>query len=60
MKYLAGAYERGGGDTCGTALRYQAGHYATKSSPTTRKYCAELKAIMAKTELKAIMAKNGG
>jgi soluble lytic murein transglycosylase-like protein len=49
MKYLGGAYELGGGDICGTALRYQGGHYATKSSPMTRQYCAGLKAIMAKT-----------
>jgi soluble lytic murein transglycosylase-like protein len=48
MKYLAGAYERGDGDICGTALRYQGGHYATRSTAMTQRYCAELKAIMAK------------
>ncbi len=48
MKYLGGAYELGGGDICGTALRYQGGHRATKSSPMTRQYCAGLKAILAR------------
>jgi len=48
MKYLGGAYKLGGGDTCGTALRYQGGHRATKETATTRRYCAELKAIMAR------------
>jgi soluble lytic murein transglycosylase-like protein len=48
MKYLGGAYKLGGGDTCGAALRYQGGHRATRSSAMTRRYCAELKAIMAR------------
>lgn len=48
MKYLGGAHKLGGGDVCGTALRYQGGHRATRSSPMTRRYCAELKAIMAR------------
>ena len=48
MKYLGTAYELGGGDICGTALRYQGGHRATRSTPMTQKYCAQLKAIMAK------------
>ena len=48
MKYLGTAYQLGGGDICGTALRYQGGHRATKSTPMTQKYCAQLKSIMAK------------
>jgi soluble lytic murein transglycosylase-like protein len=48
MKYLGGAYKLGGGDTCGTALRYQGGHRATKETAMTRRYCTELKAIMAR------------
>ena len=48
MKYLGGAYKLGGGDTCGAALRYQGGHRATKQTAMTRRYCAELKAIMAR------------
>jgi soluble lytic murein transglycosylase-like protein len=48
MKYLGAAHKLGGGDICGTALRYQGGHLATRQSGMTRRYCAELKAIMAK------------
>jgi lytic murein transglycosylase len=50
MKYLGGAYKLGGGDTCGTALRYQGGHRATRMSASTRRYCAELKRKVAQTE----------
>jgi soluble lytic murein transglycosylase-like protein len=48
MKYLGDAYKLGGGDTCGTALRYQGGHRATRATAMTRRYCAELQAIMAR------------
>ena len=47
MKYLGGAYRLGGGDTCGTALRYQGGHRATRMTAASRRYCADLKKIMA-------------
>jgi soluble lytic murein transglycosylase-like protein len=50
MRYLGGAYRLGGGDICGTALRYQGGHRATRQSAVTRRYCTELKAIMAVNE----------
>lgn len=46
MKYLGGAYRLGGGDICGTALRYQGGHRATKMTDATRRYCADLKTRM--------------
>ena len=48
MKYLGGAYKLGGGDICGTTLRYQGGHRATRHSAMTRNYCAGIKAIMAR------------
>lgn len=48
MRYLGGAYRLGGGDTCGTALRYQGGHRATKMSAASRAYCAKLKSKMAR------------
>ncbi|MBA3516551.1 MAG: transglycosylase SLT domain-containing protein [Rhizobiales bacterium] len=48
MKYLGGAYKLGGGETCATALRYQGGHRATRMSAASRRYCAELKRIMAR------------
>jgi soluble lytic murein transglycosylase-like protein len=50
MKYLGGAYDLGGGDVCGTALRYQGGHRATAMSASARRYCAKLKEIMAEQE----------
>ena len=47
MKYLAGAKARGGGTTCGTILKYNAGHYATRSNPVSRRYCERVKVHMA-------------
>ncbi|MCT8996866.1 lytic transglycosylase domain-containing protein [Chelativorans intermedius] len=47
MKYLAGAYELGGGDTCGTILRYNAGHGAKRMNPVSSAYCAKVKRILA-------------
>ena len=47
MKYLGDAYRLGGGDTCGTVLRYQGGHRATRMTAASRRYCADVKAIMA-------------
>lgn len=49
LRYLAEAYKLGKGDTCATALRYQGGHRATRMTDSTRRYCAELKATMAKS-----------
>ena len=48
MKYLAGARERGGGTVCGTILKYNAGHYAKRSNPTSSRYCQRVKVQMAK------------
>jgi soluble lytic murein transglycosylase-like protein len=42
MAYLAGAYKLAGGDTCGTILRYNAGHGATRMNRTSRAYCSEV------------------
>lgn len=47
MKYLAGAYKRAGGDTCGTIMRYQGGHYAKRMSRVAVGYCAKVKRHMA-------------
>ena len=46
MKYLAKAYELAGGDTCGTILRYNAGHYAKRMSAGPRRYCNKVKALI--------------
>ncbi|MXN63506.1 transglycosylase SLT domain-containing protein [Stappia sp. GBMRC 2046] len=47
MKYLAGAHERAGGDLCGTILRYNAGHYAKRMNPVSKRYCSKVKQILA-------------
>jgi soluble lytic murein transglycosylase-like protein len=43
MKYLAKAHQLGGGDTCGTILRYNAGHAATRMNKISAAYCAKVK-----------------
>lgn len=47
IKYLAMAYRLAGGDTCGTILRYQAGHRATSMTSAARNYCSKVKMIHA-------------
>lgn len=46
MKYLAMAQKLGGGSTCGTILKYNAGHGATRMNPISAKYCSSVKAYM--------------
>ncbi|MDG9789207.1 lytic transglycosylase domain-containing protein [Brucella anthropi] len=46
MKYLAQAQKLGGGSTCGTILKYNAGHGAKRMNPTSAKYCSSVKAYM--------------
>lgn len=47
MKYLAKAYELSGGDTCGTILRYNAGHGARRMNPVSSAYCKKVQRILA-------------
>lgn len=47
MKYLAKAHQLGGGDTCGTILRYNAGHAAKRMNKISASYCAKVKQHMA-------------
>ena len=47
MRYLAGAYRLADGDTCGTVMRYQGGHGATRMSKIARSYCSKAQTIMA-------------
>ncbi|GAB2183719.1 hypothetical protein LAB1_10280 [Roseibium sp. LAB1] len=47
MKYLAGAHKKAGGDVCGTILRYNAGHFAKRMNPVSKRYCSKVKRIMA-------------
>lgn len=46
MKYLAMAQKLGGGSTCGTILKYNAGHGAKRMNPISANYCAQVKAYM--------------
>lgn len=46
MKYLAMAHELSGGFTCGTILRYNAGHAARKMNPVSRRYCGKVQSIL--------------
>ncbi|WP_084650266.1 lytic transglycosylase domain-containing protein [Stappia stellulata] len=46
MSYLAGAHKRAGGDLCGTILRYNAGHYAKRMNPVSRRYCSKVKRLL--------------
>ena len=45
LRYLAKAYELAGGDTCGTVLRYQAGHRATAMTTAAQTYCTRVQTI---------------
>ena len=46
MKYLAEAHRLGRGDTCGTVLRYNAGHGAKRMNRISAAYCAKVKRHM--------------
>jgi soluble lytic murein transglycosylase-like protein len=48
MKYLAGAMDRGDGTTCGTILKYNAGHYAKRMNPVSRNYCRKVQVELAR------------
>lgn len=46
MKYLAAAHELGGGKTCGTILKYNAGHGAKRMNPVSKRYCGKIQALI--------------
>ncbi|MDQ0561381.1 soluble lytic murein transglycosylase-like protein [Rhizobium mesoamericanum] len=46
MKYLAAAHQLGGGETCGTILKYNAGHGATRMNPVSKAYCGKVLAML--------------
>lgn len=46
MKYLAKAHQLSGGFTCGTILRYNAGHGATRMNPVSRRYCGKVQTLL--------------
>jgi len=43
MKYLGMAHKLGGGSTCGTILKYNAGHGARRMNPVSAAYCTKVK-----------------
>ncbi len=47
VQYLALAYERAGGDLCGTVSRYQSGIDAGRINAANRAYCARAKNLIA-------------
>jgi soluble lytic murein transglycosylase-like protein len=49
MKYLAKAQQLGGGDLCGTILRYNAGHGARRMNSVSAAYCAKVKRQLGET-----------
>lgn len=46
MKYLAMAHKLGGGSTCGTILKYNAGHAAKRMNPVSKRYCGKVTKLM--------------
>ncbi|EJZ19524.1 lytic transglycosylase domain-containing protein [Rhizobium sp. Pop5] len=46
MKYLAAAHQLGGGETCNTILKYNAGHAATRMNPVSKTYCGKVLAML--------------
>ena len=48
MMYLAAAQKAGGGELCGTMLKYQAGMYAKTTTPANAAYCAHVQQIIAR------------
>ncbi len=47
MKVLADAYRSAKGDLCGTLMRYQSGHFATRMTRSNRAYCSRARSLMA-------------
>lgn len=46
MKYLGKARKLSGGTTCGTILKYNAGHGAKRMNPISARYCSKVKRYM--------------
>ena len=47
IKYLSVAHKLGGGTTCGTILKYNAGHAAKRMNPISAAYCSKVKRHLA-------------
>lgn len=46
MKYLGKAHRLAGGTTCGTILKYNAGHGAKRMNPISQRYCNRIRRII--------------
>lgn len=46
MRYLGMAQKLGGGSTCGTILKYNAGHGAKRMNPISQRYCNKVQKLM--------------
>ena len=46
MKYLGQAHKLGGGTTCGTILKYNAGHGAKRMNPISQNYCNKVRKLL--------------
>lgn len=46
MKYLAAAQDLGDGTTCGTILKYNAGHGAERMNPVSKRYCGKVQSYL--------------
>jgi soluble lytic murein transglycosylase-like protein len=46
MKYLGKAHRLAGGSTCGTILKYNAGHGAKRMNPISQRYCNRIRRII--------------
>ncbi|MBX3580535.1 MAG: transglycosylase SLT domain-containing protein [Rhizobiaceae bacterium] len=53
MKYLGKARKLGDGTTCGTILKYNAGHAAKRMNSTSRNYCEKVKQHLAGSNISA-------
>jgi soluble lytic murein transglycosylase-like protein len=49
MKYLGKARQLSDGSTCGTILKYNAGHGAKRMNPVSRNYCSKVERILSGT-----------
>ena len=47
MKYLKGAWEKGGHDVCKASMKYKGGHRTTRMTSSALRYCSAVKAHMA-------------
>jgi soluble lytic murein transglycosylase-like protein len=46
MRYLAKAQSLSDGSTCGTILKYNAGHGAKRMNPVSARYCSKVSALL--------------